>query len=64
MAPSQSNAAKTISVLKELFSENGIPETLRSENGPQFASHLFAEFAKSGTLIITPAHQGIQGALV
>ena len=33
-------------MLKELFSEHGIPETLRSDNGPQFASHLFAEFAK------------------
>ena len=46
MAQSQCNAAKTVSVLKELFSEHGIPETLRSDNGPQFASHLFAEFAK------------------
>ena len=46
MLPSQCNTAKTISVLKELFSEHGIPETLRSDNGPQFASHLFAEFAK------------------
>ena len=44
--PSQCNAAKTISVLKELFSEHGIPETIRSDNGPQFASHQFAEFAK------------------
>ena len=41
--PSQCNAAKTISVLKELFSEHGIPETIRSDNGPQFASHQFAE---------------------
>ena len=44
--PSQCNAAKTTSVLKELFSEHGIPEILRSDNGPQFASHVFAEFAK------------------
>ena len=44
--PSQCNAAKTISVLKELFSEHGIPETIRSDNGPQFASHQFAEFTK------------------
>ena len=31
---------------KELFSKHGIPETIRSDNGPQFASHQFAEFAK------------------
>ena len=37
---------KTISVLKELFSEHGIPETIRSDNGPQFASHQFTKFAK------------------
>ena len=34
--PSQCDAAKTI----------GIPETIRSDNGPQFASHQFAEFTK------------------
>ena len=44
--PSQCNAAKTISVFKELFSEHGIPETIRFDNGPQFASHQFAEFTK------------------
>ena len=33
-------------MLKGLFSEHGIPETLRSDNGPQFANHMFAEFAK------------------
>ena len=60
MPPSQFNAAKTISVLKELFSEHGIPEILRSDNGPQFTSHLFAEFART----LTSAHQGIQGAMV
>ena len=46
MPQSQCNAAKTISVLKECFSEHGIPETLRSDNGPKFASHLFTEFTK------------------
>ena len=33
-------------MLKELFSKHGIPETLRSDNGPQFANHMFAKFAK------------------
>ena len=46
MQPSQCSANKTVSVLKELFSKHGIPETLRSDNGPQFANHMFAEFAK------------------
>ena len=31
--------------MKELFAEHGIPESLCSDNGPQFASTLFAEFA-------------------
>ena len=44
--PSQCNAAKTLSMLKDLFSKHGTPETIRSDNGPQFASHQFAEFAK------------------
>ena len=30
----------------ELFSEHGIPETIRSDNGPQFASHQFTKFTK------------------
>ena len=37
---SQCNSAKTITVLKELFAEHGIPEEIRSDNGSQFASHL------------------------
>ena len=46
MSPSQCNSARTIAVLKELFAEHGIPEVIRMDNGPQFASHLFAEFTK------------------
>ena len=42
---SQCNASKTISVLKELFAEHGIPEILHTDNGPQFANALFTEFA-------------------
>ena len=33
-------------MLKELFSEHGIPETIRSDNGPQFASHQFTKFTE------------------
>ena len=40
----QCNAAKVISILKEVFLEHGVPETLISDNGPQYSSALFAEF--------------------
>ena len=46
MSPSQCNSTRTIAVLKELFTEHGIPEVIQTDNGPQFASHLFAEFTK------------------
>ena len=42
---SQCNASKIISVLKELFTEHGIPEVLHTDNGPQFTNALFTEFA-------------------
>ena len=41
----QCNAAKVISLSKEIFSEHGIPEVLVSDNGPQYSSSSFAEFA-------------------
>ena len=46
MPTSQCNSAKTITVLKELYAKHGIPEVIWSDNGPQFASHLFTEFTK------------------
>ena len=46
MPTSQCSSAKTIAAMKELFTEHGIPEIIRMDNGPQFASHLFAEFTK------------------
>ena len=50
MPPSQCNSAKTIASMKELFAEHGIPEVIRTDNGPQFASHLFAEFTKDWSI--------------
>ena len=47
LPPSQSNANKVISLLKEMFSEHGIPEVLCSDNGPQYASVQFADFCTS-----------------
>ena len=47
LPPGQSNANKVVSLLKEMFSEHGIPEVLRSDNGPQYASVQFADFCTS-----------------
>ena len=44
LASGQNNTVKVISLLKEMFSEHGIPEVLHSVNGPQFASAQFTEF--------------------
>ena len=44
---SQSNANKVVSLLKEMFSEHGIPEVLLSDNGPQYVSAQFADFCIS-----------------
>ena len=38
LSPGQSNANKVTSLLKEMFSEHGIPEVLLSDNGPQYVS--------------------------
>ena len=47
LPPVQSNANKVASLLKEMFSEHGIPKVLRSDNGPQYASAQFADFCTS-----------------
>ncbi|XP_051962904.1 uncharacterized protein K02A2.6-like [Xyrauchen texanus] len=40
-------SSKTIQVLRGLFSRYGIPETLVSDNGPQFTSEEFGSFLKT-----------------
>ncbi len=42
----QTSAGKTIKFLKEIFSENGIPETIQSNNGPQYATAEFTDFCR------------------
>ena len=37
----------TITALKNIFARHGIPEIVRSDNGPQYTSHECAAFAKS-----------------
>ena len=44
---SSTSAKSTIPILDKVFSEYGIPATLRSDNGPPFNSHEFSAFAKN-----------------
>ena len=47
LPPGQSNTNKVISLLKEMFSEHGIPKVLCSDNGLQYASAQFTKFCIS-----------------
>ena len=40
-------SSAVITALKSMFSRHGIPEIVRSDNGPQYSSDLFAKFATS-----------------
>ncbi|KAL8616804.1 hypothetical protein ACOMHN_017841 [Nucella lapillus] len=40
-------AAETIARMKKVFSRHGIPDTLMTDNGPQFSAEEFATFAQS-----------------
>ena len=40
------SSQETIRALKSIFARHGIPEVLRSDNGPQYSSAEFAKFAK------------------
>ena len=40
------SSSETISALKSVFTRRGIPEVVRSDNGPQYDSAEFAKFAK------------------
>ena len=51
MPTSQCNAAKTISMLKELFAKHGIPESLNTDNGQQFTSTLCVKFADEWSFV-------------
>ena len=46
LPPGQSNANKVISLLKEMFSEHGIPKVC-SDNSPQYVSAQFTNFCIS-----------------
>ena len=44
---STTTSAAIIAALKSVFSRHGIPEVLRSDNGPQYAAQEFTNFAAS-----------------
>ena len=54
LPPGQSNTNKVVSLLKEMFSEHGIPEVLHSDNGPQYVSVQFANFCHLGASHMRP----------
>jgi len=43
----ESSSSTVINILKQLFGEFGIPQIVRSDNGPQFSSHAFKQFAEA-----------------
>ena len=43
--PAKRTSASGISLMKQVFSEQGIPQVVRTNNGPQFSSREFSEFA-------------------
>ena len=42
--------------MKEIFAEHGVPDILRSENGPQYASAAFTTFVKEWAFQHTTSH--------
>lgn len=46
LLPQQATSCAVIRLLKEIFAEQGTPERLMSDNGPQYSSAIFADFAK------------------
>ena len=58
---SKAGAVTTIKKIKNMFSRIGIPEIVRTDNGPQFNSRQFKRFAKDwGFQYIPRVVQNIQ----
>ena len=47
MPSSGATTAAVVSKMKEIFAKHGIPDVLRSDNGPQYASAAFQEFTRN-----------------
>ena len=46
MPSAGATSAAIISKMKEIFAEHGVPDILRSDNGPQYTSAAFTKFAE------------------
>ncbi|KFD51197.1 hypothetical protein M513_07961 [Trichuris suis] len=58
------NAASTIRVLRELFAVHGLPDSILSDNGPQFASVEFQRFCEDNLIRpirVSPHHASSNG---
>ena len=45
--------------MKSMFARRGIPQEVRSDNGPQFLSALFRKFSTEYNLLMSLAAQGV-----
>uniref|UniRef100_A0A5S6Q373 RNA-directed DNA polymerase n=1 Tax=Trichuris muris TaxID=70415 RepID=A0A5S6Q373_TRIMR len=57
-------AANTIKVLRELFATHGLPDSIVSDNGPQFTSDEFQRFCKDNLITpirVSPYHASSNG---
>ena len=46
MPSARVTSAAIFTKMKDIFAEHGVPDILRSDNGPQHASAAFTEFAE------------------
>ena len=64
MPPSGATTAAVVSKMKEIFAKHGIPDVLRSDNGPQYASAAFQEFTRNWEfqhITLSPYHPASNG---
>ena len=61
---SDTTAAQTVAVLRQMFAANGLPKQLVSDNGAQFVSEEFASFCKFNGIKhirVSPYHPSSNG---
>ena len=62
MAPNQSTSKNIVNLMKQIFSEHGIPKIIRSDNGPHYCGQPFKPFALIMDLHPKQVHQIIHAA--